>query len=70
MKAGPKAVPASNRISEHHAVEFAARERDQHTAARLVASRATDVEDCRELLGMLGLRGAANLPVIDPPPRD
>lgn len=69
MRAGPKAVPASGRISDYHALELAAREQDQRMAARLVASRSTGVDDCRELLGMLGLCGVASLPVIDPPVR-
>jgi hypothetical protein len=37
--------------------------------ARVVAARAIDVEDCRELLGMLGLGAATGMRETDPPPR-
>ena len=38
-------------------------------AARVVASRSTDLDDCRELLGMLGLAAVTGLPVVESPPR-
>jgi hypothetical protein len=69
VRAGPKAGPATGRISESHALELAAREQDQKMAARVVASRSTGVDDCRELLGMLGLAGVTGLPVVESPPR-
>jgi len=46
---------APSGMSEAYAVEVAAREDDRYRAARVVAGRSNDVEDCRELLGMLGL---------------
>lgn len=69
MKAGPKTTPAGSRISASHAVELAAREQDQRTAARVVASRSTGIDDCRELLGMLGLAGVTGMPVVETPVR-
>jgi hypothetical protein len=45
-----------------HTAEVAARERGERSAVRVVAARSLDVDDCRELLGMLGLTGAAGLP--------
>ena len=69
MRAGPKSTPAGSRISASHAIELAAREKDQRTAARVVASCSTGIDDCRELLGMLGLGGVTGLPVVEPPVR-
>lgn len=65
MKAGPRAEPTANRVSDAYATMLVAREHDQRVAARVVASRSTGIEDCRELLDMLGLTGVAGLP--DPP---
>lgn len=45
-----------------HVAEVAARERGERTAVRVVAARSLDVDDCRELLAMLGLTRAAGLP--------
>jgi hypothetical protein len=56
-------------VTEAHESALVAHQRDQRTAARVVASRATDVEDCAELLSMLGLARAVGLPVVDTPPR-
>ena len=58
-----------NRVTVAHAVEVAARGAEQHRAARVVAARSMDVDDCRELLGMLGLAEATGMPVSDPPAR-
>jgi hypothetical protein len=69
VRAGPKATPTANRVTDAHEVAQAAHQNDQRTAARVVASHATDVEDCTELLGMLGLGRAVGLLVVDPPPR-
>ncbi|WP_328303016.1 hypothetical protein [Actinomycetospora sp. NBC_00405] len=56
-------------MTDAHDVAQAAHQNDQRTAARVVASHATGVEDCTELLGMLGLGRAVGLLVVDPPPR-
>lgn len=69
MRAGPKSTPPANRVTDAHQVAMAAHQGDQRTAARVVASHATGVEDCTELLGMLGLARAIGLPVVDPPQR-
>jgi hypothetical protein len=68
MKAGPRTEPTPNRVSDARDTAQLAHRRDQHTAARVVAARATGVEDCVELLGMLGLGHAAGLPGAVPPP--
>lgn len=62
-------MPTSNRVSDSHAAALVAQEREQRRAARVVASRSTGVDDCCELLSMLGLTGAVGLPVVDPPAR-
>ncbi|MFC5062937.1 hypothetical protein [Actinomycetospora atypica] len=63
-------MPAKSlRTSESHTLELAAHAHAQQMATRVVASRSTDVEDCRELLGMLGLSGSAGLPVAESPVR-
>jgi len=59
---------AGNRRTDSHTEQLAARDRDQLLAVRVVAGHATGVEDCSELLRMLGLTRAAGLPMIDPPP--
>lgn len=69
MRAGPKPEPTTNRVTDAHESALVAFEADQRVAARVVASRATGVEDCAELLGMLGLARVVGLPVTDPPPR-
>jgi len=69
VRAGPRSEPSSNRVTDAHESALIAHEADQRVAARVVASRATGVEDCAELLGMLGLTRAVGLPVTDPPPR-
>ncbi|GLZ45057.1 hypothetical protein Acsp06_12420 [Actinomycetospora sp. NBRC 106375] len=69
MKARPKADPVANRVTGAHESALAAHEQDQLSAARVVASRATGVEDCAELLGMLGLARAVGLPVTEAPIR-
>ena len=61
--------PVGNRVTLAHEEELAARGSDQRRVARVVAARAIDVEDCRELLGMLGLAGAAGMPEADTPTR-
>jgi hypothetical protein len=61
--------PVANRVTIAHAEELAARGTDQRRVARVVAARAIDVEDCRELLGMLGLGAATGMRETDPPPR-
>ena len=68
MRASPKSEPATNRMTDTHVAARLAHEHDQRVAARVVASRATGVEDCSELLGMLGLARVVGLPVVDPPP--
>ena len=55
--------------TEQHEEELAARGSDQRRVARVVAARAIDVEDCRELLGMLGLGAATGMPEHDTPTR-
>ena len=69
MRAGPKSEPVANRVTDSHDAAVVAHQKDQRVAARVVAGRATDVEDCIELLGMLGLARAVGLPVTDPPLR-
>jgi hypothetical protein len=69
MRAGPRTEPTPNRVTDAHDTALHAHQQDQRTAARVVAGRATDVEDCLELLAMLGLARAVGLPVIDPPLR-
>ncbi|MDT7745411.1 MAG: hypothetical protein QOE59_4489 [Actinomycetota bacterium] len=61
--------PVGNRVTLAHEEELAARGSDQRRVARVVAARAIDVEDCRELLGMLGLGAATGMRETDPPPR-
>jgi hypothetical protein len=69
MRAGPRTEPTPNRVSDARDTAQLAHRQDQHTAARVVAARATGVDDCVELLGMLGLAQTVGLPVIDPPLR-
>jgi hypothetical protein len=69
VRAGPKSEPTPNRVTDAHESALVAHQADQRVAARVVASRSTGVEDCAELLGMLGLAKAVGLPVVDPPPR-
>jgi hypothetical protein len=69
VRAGPKTEPTPNRVTDAHESALVAHQADQRVAARVVASRSTGVEDCAELLGMLGLAKAVGLPVVDPPPR-
>lgn len=69
MRAGPKTEPVPNRVADSHESALVAHRQDQRTAARVVAARATGVEDCVELLGMLGLARAVGLPETDTPPR-
>ena len=63
------ALLSPNRVTEAYDSARVAHLADQRVAARVVASRATGVEDCCELLDMLGLSGAVGLPTVDPPPR-
>ncbi len=65
----PPTEVGPNRVTVAHAVEVAARGAEQHRAARVVAARSMGVDDCRELLGMLGLAEATGLPVTESPPR-
>jgi RNase P/RNase MRP subunit p30 len=67
--AGRPSEFGGNRVTIAHDAEVAARGAEQHRAARVVAARSMDVDDCRELLGMLGLAGVTGLPVTDPPIR-
>jgi hypothetical protein len=69
MRAGPRTEPTPNRVTDAHESALVAHKADQRVAARVVASRSTGVEDCAELLGMLGLAQAVGLPVIETPPR-
>jgi hypothetical protein len=69
VRAGPKSEPTPNRVTDAHESAAVAHQADQRVAARVVAARATDVDDCVELLGMLGLARAVGLPVTDPPLR-
>lgn len=52
-------------VGRAHAEEVAAHERACARAVRVVAGRCVDVDDCRELLGMLGLEKFAGLRVTD-----
>ncbi len=61
--------PVGNRVTLAHEEELAARGSDQRRVARVVAARAIDVEDCRELLGMLGLAAVTGMPERDTPTR-
>ena len=63
------AEAVGNRVTLAHEEEVAARGVAERRAARVVAGRSTDVEDCRELLGMLGIAAATGLVVTDPPLR-
>jgi hypothetical protein len=56
-------------VTDSHDAAALAHRQDQRTAARVVAGRATDVDDCIELLGMLGLARAVGLPVVERPLR-
>lgn len=69
MKAGPRTEPVPNRVTEAHDSAQVAHRRDQYAAARVVAARATGVDDCVELLGMLGLAHTVGLAVTTPPLR-
>ncbi|NYD39794.1 hypothetical protein [Actinomycetospora corticicola] len=60
MNARPRFIPIepARDLERDAATSAAARRR----AVRVVAALSTGVEDCRELLGMLGLHRAAGLP--------
>ena len=53
-------------VGRAHAEEVAAHQRACARAVRVVAGRCVDVDDCRELLGMLGLETVAALRLADP----
>lgn len=61
---GPGGIPSRSA----HAAEAAARDRGERSAVRVVAARSLGVDDCRELLAMLGLTSAAGLPIDRPDP--
>ena len=52
-------------VGRAHAEEVAAHQQACVRAARVVAGRSVDVDDCRELLGMLGLEDVAARPGTD-----
>jgi hypothetical protein len=57
------------RILKSHEAEVAAHALARRRAVPVIAGRAIDADDCRELLHMLGLADVAGLPSIDIPPR-
>jgi len=57
------------RILKSHEAEVAAHQLARRRAVPVIAGRAIDAEDCRELLHMLGLADVAGLPRIEVPPR-
>ncbi|PVY96695.1 hypothetical protein [Actinomycetospora cinnamomea] len=59
----------TNRVTDAHESAVESHRHEQLMAARVIASRSTGVEDCAELLGMLGLAQAVGLPVVESPPR-
>jgi hypothetical protein len=69
VRAGPSVELSPNRVTEAHDSAVVAHLADQRLAARVVASRATGVEDCSELLAMLGLSRAVGLPTTETPLR-
>lgn len=57
------------RILKSHEAEVAAHQLARRRAVPVIAGRAIDAEDCRELLHMLGLADVAGLKTIEIPPR-
>ncbi|MCD2187071.1 hypothetical protein [Actinomycetospora soli] len=68
MTARPRSTAPELRLAETQAEQAEASEAARVRAARVVAARSSGVEDCRELLGMLGLHDAAGLPGPAPAP--
>lgn len=62
MTARPRFSSADLRLAESLAEQAVASEVARARAVRVVAARSTGVDDCRELLGMLGLHHVAGLP--------
>ncbi|GAA4849801.1 hypothetical protein GCM10023201_47550 [Actinomycetospora corticicola] len=62
MTARPRFNSDDLRLEESQAEQAVASEAARVRAVRVVAARSDGVEDCRELLGMLGLHTAAGLP--------
>lgn len=65
----PRTGRPANRITDAHETAMESRRHEQLLAARVIAARSTGVEDCAELLGMLGLAKAVGLPVVESAPR-
>lgn len=74
MNARPRFSSTELRVARVYEEQAAASADARVRAVRVVASRCTDVDDCRELLDMLGLHHAAGLPgpapgeFVDPGP--
>ena len=66
MTARPRGGPDDARLGVAHAEQVAAFAEAERRAVRVVAGRSFGIDDCRELLGMLGLERAAGVPPLGP----
>ena len=62
MNARPRFSSTELRVARVYEEQAAASADARVRAVRVVAARCTDVDDCREMLDMLGLHDAAGLP--------